>query len=69
MHAPNGQDRKGHIWGELVPYGLNDPDGYGTSLASPWRTGSNEITSVTFSNDVKSMEKISRPEHTACFFY
>jgi len=52
VHDPNGEDRKGHIWGELVPYGLNDIDGYGTSLASPWRAGSNEITCVTFSNDV-----------------
>jgi tetratricopeptide (TPR) repeat protein len=53
VHAPNGDDRKGHIWGELVPYGLNDPDGYGTSVASPWRAGSNEITTVTVSHDVK----------------
>lgn len=53
VHSPTGEDRKGHIWGELVHYGLQDPDGYGTSLASPWRTGSNEITSITFSHDVK----------------
>jgi tetratricopeptide (TPR) repeat protein len=51
--APDGKDRKGHIWGELVHYGMKDPDGYGTSLASPWRAGSNEITSVSFSHDVK----------------
>jgi hypothetical protein len=51
--APDGKDRKGHIWGELVHYGMKDPDGFGTSLASPWRAGSNEITSVTFSHDVK----------------
>lgn len=53
VHAPNGDDRKGHIWGELVHYGLKDPDGYGTSLASPWRAGANEITSITVSHDVK----------------
>jgi tetratricopeptide (TPR) repeat protein len=52
VHAPNGEDRKGHIWGELVPYGLTD-QGYGPSVASPWRAGSNEITSVTVSHDVK----------------
>ncbi len=52
VHAPDGSDRKGHIWGELVHYGLKDPDGFGTSLASPWRAGANEITSVTFSHDV-----------------
>lgn len=53
VHGPRGEDRKGHIWGELVHYGLKDPDGYGTSLASPWRAGANEITSITFSHDVK----------------
>jgi tetratricopeptide (TPR) repeat protein len=53
VHGPNGEDRKGHIWGELVHYGLKDPDNYGTSLASPWRAGSNEITKVTVSHDVK----------------
>jgi hypothetical protein len=35
VHSPSGEDRKGHIWGELVHSGLKDPDGYGTSLASP----------------------------------
>ncbi|MBI3217964.1 MAG: DUF2911 domain-containing protein [Bacteroidetes bacterium] len=53
VHGPNGEDRKGHVWGELVHYGLKDPDGYGTSTASPWRAGSNEITSITLSHDVK----------------
>jgi tetratricopeptide (TPR) repeat protein len=53
VHGPNGEDRKGHIWGELVHYGLQDPDGYGTSLGSPWRAGSNEITAITVSHDVK----------------
>jgi tetratricopeptide (TPR) repeat protein len=53
VHGPNGEDRKGRIWGELIPYGLQDPDGYGTSLASPWRAGSNEITAITVSHDVK----------------
>jgi len=53
VHSPTGEDRKGHIWGELVHYGLKDPDGYGTSTASPWRAGSNEITTVTVSHDVK----------------
>jgi tetratricopeptide (TPR) repeat protein len=52
VKGPAGQDRKGHIWGELVHYGLKDLE-YGPSVASPWRAGSNEITSVTFSHDVK----------------
>lgn len=53
VHGPAGEDRKGHIWGELVHYGMKDPDGFGTSLASPWRAGANEITTVTVSHDVK----------------
>lgn len=57
VHGPNGEDRKGHIWGELVHYGLKDPDNYGTSLASPWRAGANEITKVTVSHDVKINSK------------
>jgi hypothetical protein len=52
VHSPTGVDRKGHIWGELIPYGLQDP-GFGPSLAAPWRAGSNEITTVTVSHDVK----------------
>jgi tetratricopeptide (TPR) repeat protein len=52
VHSPTGEDRKGHIWGELVPYGLNDPE-YGTSASAPWRAGSNEITTLTVSHDVK----------------
>ena len=48
----SGQDRKGHIWGELVPYGLNNL-GFGTSQAAPWRGGANENTTITFSHAVK----------------
>lgn len=49
---PNGQDRKGHIWGELVPYGLNNL-GFGASTAAPWRAGANENTTISFSHPVK----------------
>jgi hypothetical protein len=52
VHGPNGADRKGHIWGELVPYGFNDL-GFGSSKSSPWRAGANENTTITFSNNVK----------------
>jgi len=52
VHAPNGDDRTGHIWGELVHYGLID-QGFGTSKAAPWRAGSNENTTITFSHPVK----------------
>jgi len=52
VHAPNGDDRKGHIWGELVHYGYID-QGFGSSKAAPWRAGANENTVITFSHDVK----------------
>jgi len=52
VHAPNGDDRTGHIWGELVPYGLID-QGFGSSKAAPWRAGANENTTISFSHPVK----------------
>ncbi len=55
VHAPDGKDRRGHIWGELVPFGLNS-EGFAWSTTenpTPWRAGSNENTTVEFSHDVK----------------
>ena len=52
VHGPNGEDRKGKIWGGVVHYGYID-QGYGTSKAAPWRAGSNENTTISFSHDVK----------------
>lgn len=52
VHAPNGDDRTGHIWGELVHYGMKDL-GFGTSKAAPWRAGANENTTISFSHPVK----------------
>lgn len=51
VHAPNGDDRKGKIWGQLVPYGMNNL-GFGTAKESPWRAGANQNTKITFSHDV-----------------
>ena len=51
VHGPQGEDRTGHIWGELVPYGFTDP-GYGTSKSAPWRAGSNENSTIKFSHNV-----------------
>lgn len=51
VHGPNGEDRTGKIWGQLVPYGLNNL-GFGTATAAPWRAGSNENTTFEFSHDV-----------------
>lgn len=52
VHAPDGRDRKGHIWGELVPYGLSDL-GYNGCTQCPWRGGANENTVFKTSHDVK----------------
>lgn len=49
--GPNGQDRKGHIWGELVHYGYIN-QGFGTATEAPWRAGANENTTITVSHDV-----------------
>ncbi len=50
--APNGMSRKGKIWGQLEPYGLNNL-GFGTSTAAPWRAGANQNTTITFSHDMQ----------------
>jgi Protein of unknown function (DUF2911) len=52
VHAPNGDDRRGKIWGQLVPYGLTNL-GFGTCTECPWRMGANENTVFTASHDVK----------------
>jgi hypothetical protein len=52
VHGPANRDRTGHIWGDLVKYGMFD-DGFGPSTAAPWRAGANETTTVTVSHDVK----------------
>lgn len=52
--GPNGQSRKGQIWGQLVPYGFNAL-GFGLSTAdnpSPWRAGANQNTTIEFSHDM-----------------
>lgn len=52
VHGPNGEDRKGKIWGTTVAhYGYID-QGFGTSKAAPWRAGANENTTISFSHDV-----------------
>ncbi|HXU29894.1 MAG TPA: DUF2911 domain-containing protein [Thermoanaerobaculia bacterium] len=52
VHAPDGTDRKGKIWGELVPYGLANL-GFGTcGDQCPWRGGSNENTTFAVDHDV-----------------
>jgi len=50
--APNGDDRTGKIWGQLVPYGLTNL-GFGPATEAPWRAGANENTVFTVSHDVE----------------
>ena len=46
-------DRRGKIWGTLVPYGMQNGLGYGTCTQCPWRGGANENTTFDVSHDVK----------------
>ncbi len=50
--GPNGEDRKGKIWGGVVPYGLSN-NNFGTAKKMPWRAGANQNTTITFSHDMK----------------
>ena len=53
VHGPDGEDRAGKIWGDLVPYGMATL-GYGTCGADcPWRGGANENTVFAVSHDVE----------------
>ncbi|HET7220448.1 MAG TPA: DUF2911 domain-containing protein [Vicinamibacterales bacterium] len=50
VHAPNGEDRRGKIWGTLVPWGIYDL-GF-NNRKGPWRAGANQNTVFTISHDV-----------------
>ncbi len=49
--APNGDDRSGQIWGQLVPYGMA-ANSFGTAKEIPWRAGANENTIIKLSHDM-----------------
>lgn len=51
VHSPTGEDRRGKIWGDLVPWGLADL-GFGTCKQCPWRGGANENTVFAVDHDV-----------------
>jgi len=65
-NRPGVKGREGKIWGQLVPSGFNDL-GFGTSKAAPWRAGSNENTTIQFSDDVK-IEGQALPAGKYAFF-
>jgi hypothetical protein len=53
VHAPDGTDRRGKIWGGLVGYGWQE-EGFGTcGKQCPWRGGANENTVFTTSHDIQ----------------
>ena len=52
VHSPTGADRRGKIWGDLVPFGMID-DGFGTCTQCPWRAGANQNTVFSVSHDVR----------------
>jgi Flp pilus assembly protein TadD len=50
--APGGEDRRGKMWGQLVPYGMANL-GFGScGEQCPWRAGANFNTTLTVSHDV-----------------
>lgn len=54
--SPNGVDRTGQIWGQLVPWGIAANPFYpnfGSAETMPWRAGANENTTIAFSHDVE----------------
>ena len=51
VHGPGGEDRRGKIWGGLVPYGIHDL-GF-NNAKGPWRAGANENTIFAVSHPVK----------------
>jgi Protein of unknown function (DUF2911) len=55
-------DRRGKVWGKLVPYGTADL-GFGTCKECPWRAGANENTTFAVNRDV-TVEGQSLPAGT-----
>ncbi|MCM2269434.1 MAG: DUF2911 domain-containing protein [Thermoanaerobaculia bacterium] len=53
VHAPNGADRRGKIWGQLVPWGYANL-GFGTcGERCPWRGGADENTVFSTTHDLE----------------
>jgi hypothetical protein len=52
VHSPQGVDRRGKVWGTLVPWGMANL-GFGTCKECPWRVGANVNTIFTTSHDIQ----------------
>src|SRR5438876_8596645 len=66
VHSPQGADRRGKIWGDLVPWGMVNL-GFGSCKECPWRAGANENTVFTASQDVQ-IEGKTLPAGSYAFF-
>lgn len=53
VHAPDGTDRRGKIWGGLVPFGWQEDNFGACGKQCPWRGGANENTVFTTSHDLQ----------------
>ncbi len=53
VHTAAGKDRRGQIWGGLVPYGMADMGPFGNGKPDPWRAGANENTVFAVSEGVE----------------
>lgn len=51
-NAPGVKGREGKIWGTDVAHFGTVVLGYGSDMASPWRAGADECTTMSFSTDV-----------------
>lgn len=51
-NAPGVKGREGKIWGTEVAYFGTSVLGFGSDVASPWRAGADECTTMSFSTDV-----------------
>lgn len=51
-----GNDRRGKIWGTLVPYGMTELD-FNECKSCPWRAGANESTVFTTTGEIKVQGK------------
>lgn len=51
-NAPGVKGREGKIWGTDIAWFGTMVLGYGSDVQSPWRAGSDECTTISFSNDV-----------------
>ena len=64
VHAPDGTDRRGKIWGELVPWGLVNLNFGSCGEQCPWRGGANENTTIRFSHAVDVEGQRMTPRRT-----